>query len=80
MEYNNKAKLKEQNSSRLTVSKKGLGVTKEEGCGRAGGEGGRRGLRGSMIGTHGVGGSWGRQCSTEKANSDSVASYYTDGQ
>ena len=23
---------------------------------------------------------WGRQCSTEKANSDSVASYYTDGQ
>ena len=38
------------------------------------------GLRGIMIGAHGVVGSRGRQCSTEKANSDSVASCYTDGQ
>ena len=55
MEYNNKAKLKEQNSSRLTDSKKGLVVTKGEGCGRAGEERGRRGLRGIMFSTHGVG-------------------------
>ena len=54
-------------------------VTKGEGCGRAGGEGGRRGLRGIMFSTHGVG-ITGKQCSTEKANSDSAASYYTDGQ
>ena len=47
MEYNNKAKLKEQNSSRLRDSKKGLVVTK--------GEGGRRGLRGIMFNTHDVG-------------------------
>ena len=53
MECNNKAKLKEQNSSRLTDSKKGLVVTKGEGCGRAGGEGGRRGMRGIMFSTHG---------------------------
>ena len=39
-----------------------------------------KGLRGIMISTHGVGGSWGRQCSAEKAHSESVASYYTDGQ
>ena len=54
MECNNKAKLKEQNSSRLTDSKKGLVVTKGEGCERVGGEGGRRGLRGIMFSTHGV--------------------------
>ena len=35
MEYNNEAKLKEQNSSRLTNSKKRLAVTK----GKGGGEG-----------------------------------------
>ena len=56
MEYNNEAKLNEQNSSRLRDSKKGLVITKGEGCGRVGGEGGRRGLRGIMISTHGVGG------------------------
>ena len=50
-----KQKLKEKNSSRLTDSKKGLVVTKEERWGRAGGEGGRRGLRGTMFSTHGVG-------------------------
>ena len=72
MEYNNEAKLKEQNSSRLTDSKKGLPVTK--------GEGERRGLRGIMSSTHNVGGSQGRQYSTEKTSRDSVASYYTDRQ
>ena len=30
-------------------------VTKAEGCGKVGGEGGRRGLRGIMFSTHGVG-------------------------
>ena len=82
MEYNNKAKLKEQNSSRLTDSKKELAVTKGKGVG--GGqvvrEGGRRGLRGIMISTHKVGGTWRRQYSTEKTSCDCVASYYTDGQ
>ena len=48
MDYHNGAKLKEQNSSRLTDSKKGLAVTK--------GDGGRRGLRCIMISIHGVGG------------------------
>ena len=42
VEYKNEAKLKEQNSSRLTDSKKTLVVTKGEGCGRVGGEVGRR--------------------------------------
>ena len=55
MEYNNEAKLKEQNSSRTRDSKDELVFTKGEGCGRAGGEGGKRGLRGIMISTHGVG-------------------------
>ena len=55
MEYNNEAKLKEQNSSRLTNFKKGLVVTKEEGWGKVGEEEGRRGLRGIMFSTHGVG-------------------------
>ena len=55
MEYNNEAKLKEQNGSRLRDSKDELVVTKGEGCWRAGGEGGRRGMRGIMFSTHGVG-------------------------
>ena len=55
MEYNNGAKWKEQNSSRLTDSKKGLAVTKGEGCEKRGEEGGRWGLRGIMFSTHGVG-------------------------
>ena len=55
MQYNNEAKLKEQNSGRLRDFKKVLVVTKGEGCGRAGGEGGRRGLKGIMFCTHGVG-------------------------
>ena len=54
MKYNNEAKLKEQNGSRLRDSKSELVVTKGEGCG-TGGEGGRRGLRGIMFSTHGVG-------------------------
>ena len=54
------AKLKEQNSSRLTDSKKGLAVTKGERWGRSGGEGERRELRGIMISTHGVGEIMGR--------------------
>ena len=56
MEYNNEAKLKEQNSSKLRDSKNKLVVIKGEGCGRASGEGGRRGLRGIMFSTHSVGG------------------------
>ena len=79
MQYNNKAKLKEQNSSRLTDSKKGLVVTKGEECGRAGPEEGRRGLWGIIL-VHMVWGVTGKQCSTEKANNESVASYYPDGQ
>ena len=51
VEYNNKAKLKEQNSSRLTDSKKGLAVTKGKRLGRVGEEGRRRGLRGIIIST-----------------------------
>ena len=53
--YENKAKLREQNSSRLRDSKKELVVTKGEGCERAGGEGRRRGLMGIMFCTHDVG-------------------------
>ena len=45
----------EQNDSRLRDSKNELVVTKGEECGRAGGERGRRGLRGIMCSTHGVG-------------------------
>ena len=55
MEYNNEAKLKEQNGSRLRDSSNELVVTKGEGCGRAGGDRGTRGLRGIMFSTHGVG-------------------------
>ena len=55
MEYNNEAKLKEQNGSRLRDSKNELVVTKGEGCASTGGKGGRSGLRGVMFSTHGVG-------------------------
>ena len=75
MEYNNKAKLKEQNSSRLTDSKKGLVAAKGEGSVRVGGEGGWRELKGIMISTHNVEGG-----NTEKTSSDFTASYYADGQ
>ena len=55
-------------------------VTKGEGCGKVGREGGRWGLKGIIFSTHGVERSWQRQCSTEKTSSDFVASYYTDEQ
>ena len=55
MEYNNKAKPKKQNSSRLTNSKKGLAVAKGKELGRVIGDGGRRGLRGIMISTYNIG-------------------------
>ena len=55
MEYNNEAKLKEQNGSRLKDSKNELVVIKGKGCGKVSGEGGRRGLRDIMLSTHGVG-------------------------
>ena len=56
MDYNNEAKLKEQNSSRFTEPKNGLTVTKGKGLGRMGGKGGIRGLRGIMTSTHNAGG------------------------
>ena len=79
MEYNNEAKLKEQNSSRLRDSKKELVVIKGEGCGRAGGEGGRRGLWDIMIGAHGVCGVMGKTVA-QRRQVGTLASYYTDGQ
>ena len=46
-----------------------------------GGKSERRGIRSITISTHNVRGvAWGRQYSTEKTRSDSIASYYTDGQ
>ena len=51
---NNEAKLKEQNSSRLTDSKKGLVVTKGKGCEKAVGKDGEGELWGIMIDAHGV--------------------------
>ena len=55
-------------------------VTKGERCGRVSREGGRRGLRAIMIGTHGVWEGHGKESSTEMTSNDSVVSYYTDGQ
>ena len=60
MEYKNKGKLKEQNSSRLTDSKKGLVVTKGEVWERAGREVGRRRLWSIMIAAHDVCGVMGK--------------------
>ena len=71
MEYKNKAKLKEQNSSRLTDSKKGLAVTKGKRLGR-------RGLRGIIINTHNIGKSRERLCSVEKTSNNPIASYYAE--
>ena len=45
MEYNNKAKLKEQNSSRLTDCKKGLAVTKGKRVGEGRQEGREKGIK-----------------------------------
>ena len=43
MEYKNKGKLKEQNSSRITEPKNGLTVTKGKGTGEDGWEGREKG-------------------------------------
>ena len=80
MEYKNKAKLKEQNSSRITEPKNGRTVAKGKGSGESGWEGRKKGKRGIMISTHNVGGARGRQYSTEKTSSNSTSSYYADGQ
>ena len=77
MEYNNKAKLREQNSSRLTDSKKGLAVTKEKGFRSVGGEGGRRGLRGITISSHNIGRPLGRQ-DCMRRHVITMASYHAD--
>ena len=61
MEYKKEAKLKEQNGSRLTDSKKGLVITKGKEWGGAGVEGRRRGLWGIMISAHGVWGIMGKR-------------------
>ena len=66
--YNNKAKPKKQNNSKLTDSKKELVVTKGKRLGRVGGKGGRRGLKGIIISTYNTGRSLGRQYSMEKTN------------
>ena len=79
MEYNNETKLKEQNGSRLRDSKNELVVTKGEECGRALGEGGRRGLGGIMFSTHGVG-DHRENSAAQRRQIVNVASYYTDGQ
>ena len=82
MEYKNKEKLKEQNSSRITEPKNGLTVTKGKGTGEDGWEGGIRGIKGIMISTHnvGLGGDTGKAVYTEKTSNDSIASYYANGQ
>ena len=55
-------------------------LPKGKGLGRMGGKGGIRGKRGITISIHNIGvGAQGRQHSTEKTSSDSIASYYADG-
>ena len=54
MEYKNKGKLKEQNSSRLTEPKNGLTVTNGKGIGESAWEGREQGKRGITISTHNV--------------------------
>ena len=83
MEYKNKRKLKEQNSSRSTEPKNGLTVTKGKGTGDDGWEGREKGggKKGDlMISMYNVGWALGGLCNTVKTSSDSSASYYTDGQ
>ena len=77
----NKEKLKKQNSSRITEPENGLTVTKGKRTGEDGWEGrDKRGERG-ISSTYDVEqGTWGRWYDTEKTSSDSIASYYTDGQ
>ena len=78
MKYN-KAKLKEQNSSRLTEPKNGLRVAKWKGT-LDGWEGRDKGKRSITLSTHSVGVARERQYSTEKTSSVSIASFYADGQ
>ena len=56
MEYKNKEKLKEQNSSRITEPKNGLTVTKGKGTGEDGWEARDKGKKGDItISRHNVG-------------------------
>ena len=83
MEYKNKGKLREQNSSRITEPRNGLIVTKGKGTGTMGGKGGIRvGKKkgGITISMYSVVGGMGRVCNTEKTSSDFTAPYYADGQ
>ena len=52
MEYKNKGKLKEKNSSRITEPKNGLTGTKEKGTGEDGWEGRDKGETGALILAH----------------------------
>ena len=45
-----------------------------------GGKGGIREIRDIIISTHNVGVGMGKAVYTQKTSSDSIASYYTDGQ
>ena len=65
VEYKNKAKLKEQNSSRLTEPKNGLTVTQGKGLGRVVGKGGVKGVRRITITTHNMWGWHGEGCATQ---------------
>ena len=83
MEYKNKGKLKEQNSSRITEPKNGLTVTKGKGTGEDGWEGRDKGgeRKGALrLACIVGGGAQGGLCNTEKISSDFTAFYYTDGQ
>ena len=69
MEYKNKRKLKEQNSSRSTEPKNGLTVTKGKGTGEDGWEGRDKGgkkERGITINMYSVGAGHGEGCATQK--------------
>ena len=80
MEYKNKRKLKEQNSSQSTEPKNGLIVTKGKGTGEDGWEkGGKKKKGGIMISMYSAWGARGGLCTTEKTSSDFTASYYADG-
>ena len=75
MEYNSKAKTegtKQQQTHRTQEWTNSY--QRERDWGR------RRGLRVIKISTHNIGGVQGRKYSTEKTSSDSMASYYADGQ
>ena len=77
MEYKNKEKLKEQNSSRITEPKNGLIVTKGKVLGMMSGKGGIRAGKkkeGITISMYSMGGTQGELCNTEKTSSDSTAS------